>query len=204
MSKFAEKARGVKLSTPVALLLGCVIGVALMMFIPNPLENTVGGNAYNLGRSQMTEAAAGSRYAALSRQAAAEGEPTLAALFAAASEAESAHAALMLEALGTESTAREAAEEAVRNETNEAQQLYPEYAQLAEHEGDTAAMQAFRYAAAAEETHAALLQDALDAAPGTVVTYYVCPVCGAIFRDAPPKICPVCGTSGTLFMPFSS
>lgn len=206
MGDLKETLKAKKPSYPiiVAFLVGCVIGVLAMIFLPNPMHSTIGNTEENLKRSFLIESAGRSRYLVDAQRAEDEGYAALAALYRAAAQAEGIHASYMLAASGELGNSVENTQAVVENETQESSGIYPQFAEIARHESNTDALRAFTYAAQAEETHAALFADALSLlGTDTPVQYCLCPTCGAIFKDEAPDLCPICGTSGSLFTAYS-
>jgi rubrerythrin len=65
----------------------------------------------------------------------------------------------------------------------------------------------FGYAMKAEEVHARLYRQALEAAAQGKdlgeMRFYLCPVCGNIEFGEPPASCPICGTKAERFTEVS-
>ena len=169
----------------------------------------------DLKTAYMGETTACQKYAAYAREADHEGYKEAATLFRAASEAERVHARNHKAALAklgvtdpqpgsytqTPGTIRENLADAIRGETYERDEMYPEMIRHAEAEKQAGAVRSMRFALDAERQHAALYTTALqEPAPkraGTV--FFVCPTCGATFKAAAPMACPTCGTNGEKF-----
>lgn len=83
---------------------------------------------------------------------------------------------------------------AIKGESYERDSMYPEFIEQAKAENDTAALQTFEYALAAETQHAALFSQAkenLDGWKEASRSYYVCTVSGETFdRQPEAKACP--------------
>ena len=83
---------------------------------------------------------------------------------------------------------------AIKGESYERDSMYPEFIEQAKAENDTAALQTFEYALAAETQHAALFSQAkenLDGWKEASRSYYVCTVSGETFdRQPEANACP--------------
>jgi len=147
------------------------------------------------------ESQANRKYLAFAAKAEQEGYPQAARLFRAAAEAETVHAHAHLRALNDIHSTRENLEEAVKGETHEFKEMYPEMIEAAKAEGQKAAERSFDYANSVEKVHAQLYQNLLDTLGKTTESYpyYVCPVCGYTAEREAPGTCPVCGAKGQAF-----
>ena len=147
------------------------------------------------------ESQANRKYLAFAAKADQEGYPLAARLFRAAAEAETVHAHAHLRALNGIHSTRENLEEAVKGETHEFKEMYPEMIEAAKAEGQKAAERSFDYANSVEQVHAQLYQNLLDTLGKTTESYpyYVCPVCGYTAEREAPGTCPVCGAKGQAF-----
>jgi rubrerythrin len=97
-------------------------------------------------------------------------------------------------------TTAENLQEAIKGETHEFTDMYPDMIKTAEDEGNKSAARALRYANEVEKTHAALYQKILDSLENPEeCDYYVCSVCGHTQENEPPKKCPVCGANAKAF-----
>jgi rubrerythrin len=81
--------------------------------------------------------------------------------------------------------------------------MYPGFIEIAEKEGNRAAVVSFRNANAVEKTHYELYSKALetlstgkDLSPASI---YVCDICGHTAVGEAPDKCPVCGAPKTKF-----
>lgn len=156
----------------------------------------------NIMASFAGESQANRKYTAYARKAEAEGNINAARLFRAAADAETIHALRAFEIAGKVKSTRENLVDAKAGETYEFTEMYPEFLQAAQAEGNKDAVRAFKYAMAAEEVHARLYQEALDKIDETEETaYFLCPVCGYIGTEVPDR-CPVCGTPGERFIKY--
>ncbi len=143
------------------------------------------------------ESQANRRYLAFAKKAEAEGYPEVAKLFRAAAEAETVHAHAHLRAMGGIRSTAENLEEAVKGESFEFKQMYPEYIEQAREEQAKAALASFQNAMAVEQVHHSLYIEALNAVQAgkdlPARKLFVCGVCGNTVLDEPPERCPVCG-----------
>ncbi len=143
------------------------------------------------------ESQANRRYLAFAKKAEAEGYPEVAKLFRAAVEAETVHAHAHLRAMGGIRSTAENLEEAVKGESFEFKQMYPEYIEQAREEQAKAALASFQNAMAVEQVHHSLYIEALNAVQAgkdlPARKLFVCGVCGNTVLDEPPERCPVCG-----------
>lgn len=152
--------------------------------------------AENLAVAFAGESQANRKYLAFALQADKEGYPQIAKLFRAAAEAETLHALAHLRNKGGVRTTLENLEEAVSGETYEFTQMYPPMVEQARAEGHKARAM-LDFANRAEQVHAGLFQQALDAlrsgADLAQMDVYLCPVCGDVEFGVPPEKCPICG-----------
>jgi rubrerythrin len=158
--------------------------------------------AANLMSAFAGESQANRKYTAYAKKAEAEGKKNAAKLFRAAADAETLHALKEFEVAGKVHTTSDNLKDAVAGETHEYKSMYPDFIAQANEEGNNAAVTIFSYAMQAEEVHAKLYQEALDALDETAeVFYYLCPVCGNI-EKAVPNRCPICGVPGDKFIKY--
>jgi len=156
----------------------------------------------NLMAAFAGESQANRKYLAYSRKAEAEGKINAAKLFKAASDAETLHALKEFEVAGKIKSTKENLADAMAGETYEYKEMYPDFLAAAKEEDQKAAAAIFTFAMKAEEVHARLYQEALDAIDQTEeVFYYLCPVCGNIEKFVPEK-CSICGVSGDKFIKY--
>jgi len=147
------------------------------------------------------ESQANRKYLAYAAKADQEGYPQVARLFRAAAEAETVHAHNHLRALKAIGSTQENLKDAIKGETHEFKNMYPEMIEAAKAEGHKDAERSFSYANAVEKIHAQLYQKLLDSLGSAKedYPYYVCPVCGYTVEKGAPDTCPVCGTKGEKF-----
>jgi rubrerythrin len=149
------------------------------------------------------ESQANRKYQAFAEKAESEGYKNISRLFKAASEAEAIHAKKLLKAMGSIASTKENLEKAVKGETHEYTEMYPEFVREAEAEKQSDALLAFTYAMKAEEVHANLYKEALKSLNAgqdmSNRTVWLCPVCGNIFLGQPPEKCPICSVFKKMF-----
>jgi len=165
----------------------------------------------NLQTAFNGESNAHARYLAFATQADKEGYGQVASLFRAAARAEAVHAAnhaVVIKKLGGTpeatietpdvKTTRENLAAAIKGETYERDQMYPEFLKQARAVANKDAIQTFNYAKSAETEHARLYTEALnklDTLKGSKNrAYYVCPTCGNTVVKIDFAKCPVCFT----------
>jgi rubrerythrin len=157
----------------------------------------------NLATAFAGESQANRKYLAFARQAEKEGMAQIAKLFRAAAEAETIHALGHLGNMGGVGTTLENLQAAIAGETHEYKEMYPPMFEQAKAEGHRAkAMLGF--AVAAEEVHARLFQQALEAMKAgkdlSKMEVYLCPICGDIELGTPPDQCPICNAPAAKFV----
>jgi len=149
------------------------------------------------------ESQANRKYLAFSEKAAAEGFSNVGKLFLAASQAEAIHARRLLQVLGAVQSTADNLAGSVEGETHEYTEMYPQFVRDAEAEGRMDGVMAFKHAMMAEEVHAGLYKQALEAVKSgkdfEVQTVYLCPICGNIVINTVPEKCPICNAKGSLF-----
>ena len=148
------------------------------------------------------ESQANRKYLAFSRQAEKEGFPQIARLFRAAAEAETLHALGHLANMGGVGPTLKNLEAALAGETYEFTEMYPPMVARAEAEGHRARVM-LGWANQAEQVHARLFQQALDALRSGKdlgqMTVFLCPVCGHIEFGQAPERCPICNAPASRF-----
>ena len=185
-------------------LCGCIVGVLLMIFIPNPMQSQVGNTEQNLRRGAIGEGFGASRYLLFAQQAQSAQQPALASLFRAAAQGEQHRSQMMLMVGGMPDDLEENLRTAIHRETEDSQQLYPSFRDIAEQEGNPTAMQVFQMAAEGQAMTAELFSNALEALQSGQLTtsYHLCSHCGALYGDSAPDSCSVCGASSEDFSDF--
>jgi rubrerythrin len=153
----------------------------------------------NLKAAFAGESQANRKYLAFSQRAELEGYPQIAKLFRAAAAAETVHAHNHLRIMGGIKSTKENIQEAIKGETYEFKQMYPEFLEVSASEGENQASWSFNIANEVEKVHAELYEKAAEVLADEEdlpsVDYYVCQVCGYTVEDSPPEKCPVCNAS---------
>ncbi|MDG6249390.1 rubrerythrin family protein, partial [Methanocalculus sp.] len=123
--------------------------------------------------------------------------------FRAASQAEEIHARRLLRVAGLIKSTADNLSGGIEGETHEFTTMYPEFIKRAGEEGRKDAEITFTHAMKAEEVHAGLYKEALEAVTkGSDLKadeVKICPVCGNVFISAPPEKCPICGVPAGSF-----
>ncbi|HOB17200.1 MAG TPA: ferritin family protein [Candidatus Methanoculleus thermohydrogenotrophicum] len=149
------------------------------------------------------ESQANRKYAVFAEKAAAEGYPVVGKLFRAASEAEAIHAKRLLFIRNAVGSTEENLKGAIEGETFEFTKMYPEFVAQAKEERKNEAAIVFTHAMKAEEVHASLYLQALEAVREgkdlDVEKIFLCPVCGNVELGAAPEKCPICGVPERMF-----
>lgn len=166
------------------------------------------------------ESQAHMRYRIWGDKAKKDGFPTVARLFMATSDAEEVHATLHFKALKDVSgdfavtsgagfglnTTSENLQGAINGEMHEVLQMYPAYIAIAEHQEEKTAIQAMKFAIAAEQVHADLFtiaKNAVDAGKDLVANVIeLCPVCGFITLTGEEDKCPLCNAKKEMFVAY--
>jgi len=124
-------------------------------------------------------------------------------LFRAASEAEAIHAKRLLFIRNAVGSTEENLKGAIEGETFEFTKMYPEFVAQAKEERKNEAAIVFTHAMKAEEVHASLYLQALEAVREgkdlDVEKIFLCPVCGNVELGAAPEKCPICGVPERMF-----
>lgn len=157
----------------------------------------------NLKEAFAGESQANQKYRAFAKKAEKEGYPNIARLFLTTAEAERIHAEGHLGALDGIGSTADNLQAAIDGETDEFTQMYPPMLEQAGAEGHKA-KRMFHYAVKAEEVHAILYKQALEAVLRgedlTETEFHLCPVCGHIEFGNPPDACPVCQAKAASFV----
>ncbi|MBT3315916.1 MAG: rubrerythrin family protein [Anaerolineae bacterium] len=155
----------------------------------------------NLKEAFAGESQAFQKYTAFAKKAERDGFANIARLFRLTAQAEQIHAAGHLNALEGVGSTADNLQAAIEGETYETEKMYPPMLEQAEAEGHKA-KRMFKYAVEAEEVHAKLYTEALEAVKAGKdldVDFYLCPVCGYIEFGQAPEKCPVCNVLGSKF-----
>ncbi len=149
------------------------------------------------------ESQANRKYVAFAAKAEAEGYQQIAKLFRAAAAAETVHALAHFRVMKGVADTKQNLQTAIDGEGYEFKEMYPAFIEIAEKEGNRAAVVSFRNANAVEKTHFDLYSKALetlnagkDISPASI---YICDVCGHTAVGEPPDKCPVCGAPKSKF-----
>ncbi|MHC4695372.1 MAG: rubrerythrin family protein [Planctomycetota bacterium] len=157
----------------------------------------------NLKEAFAGESQANRKYLAFAKQAEKDGFQNVARLFRTTAEAETMHALGHFSAMGGVSATAENLQAAIDGETYEYTEMYPPMLEQANSDGHKA-KRMFGYAVKAEEVHAKLYAQALEAVRQgkdlTQTEFYLCPICGHIEFGQPPATCPVCGAKAEKFV----
>ncbi len=150
----------------------------------------------NLQAAFAGESQANRKYLAFAVRAEQEQLPQIAKLFRAAAEAETIHALAHLDNMGGVGTTLENLQAAVAGETYEYTEMYPPMVERA-FQGRHKGQKMLDYAQRAEQVHARLFQQALEAMRSgqdlSQMDVYYCPFCGNIEFGVPERSCPICG-----------
>jgi rubrerythrin len=154
--------------------------------------------AENLKDAFAGESQANRRYLAFAQKAQEEGRSQIATLFRAAAEAETVHAHSHLRVMGAVKSTSENLKAAIAGENFEFQQMYPQYIQEAQRDGNKDAMMSFENALDVEKIHSKLYGEALKTLEAEndlpASDIYVCQVCGNTVLGQAPEKCPICGS----------
>jgi rubrerythrin len=158
----------------------------------------------NLKQAFSGESQANRTYLAYGERAARDGFTQVAKLFRAVAAAETIHAHAHLRAMDAVKATIENLQEAAAGEKYEFEEMYPPMIATAEEEGERRATISMRNAMEVEKVHHALFNDALAAVESGKdlrdAPIRVCPVCGhTVIGDAPDQ-CPVCKAKGEKFL----
>ena len=157
----------------------------------------------NLHEAFAGESQAFQTYSAFAKKADQDGFPNIAKLFRLTAQAEKIHADGHFRSMNGVGSTVENLNAAIAGETTEYKEMYPPMLLQAERENPKAGSM-FEYALDAENIHAGLYKQAMDAAKSGkdlgVTEFFLCPVCGNIEFGKPLDKCRVCGTLGTRFV----
>jgi len=155
----------------------------------------------NLMEAFTGESEANRKYLAFAKKANEEGFKQVAKLFRAAAAAETVHAHNHLEIAGGINETKKNLLAAIKGETDEFTNMYPNFIAEAKAEKDDAAFWSLNVANKVEQIHAVLYQNALENLGNNEdVDYYVCSLCGNTAEAVVPEICAICGASPSDFM----
>lgn len=178
---------------------GCYAEERKNAILREQLEQTVSG-----------EMMAHLKYLTYADQAHKRGMETIANLFRALAESEYHHARNFYAVLEQPAPFADALPAFMERETFEQTTLYQMLADYAASHDAPLSMQSYRAAAAAEQVHATLLQQAVAIDPFACPLLYVCPICGHVMAvdaasgEGVPDRCPVCGGPARQFHEFAA
>jgi len=159
----------------------------------------------NLEAAFAGESQANRKYLFFAEQADKEGHRQIARLFRAAAEAETVHARKHLTVLEGIRSTGDNLQAAIGGEHYEFSEMYPEFIQQAEAEGESKARTSFDLANQVEKVHHSLFKAALDMLEKKQALedkiFYVCQVCGYTVEGEAPDKCPICGAPKVKFKP---
>ncbi|MGA1824560.1 MAG: rubrerythrin family protein [bacterium] len=157
----------------------------------------------NLKEAFAGESQANRKYLAFSKKAEQDGYPQVAKLFRAAAEAETVHAHAHLRVMGGIKDTAANLQSAIEGEGFEFEQMYPQYLEEAEKEGNQPAAISIKNALAVEKIHHGLYTEALQAVKAgkdlSETKIFVCSICGNTVKGEPPDKCPVCTAPKKMF-----
>jgi len=154
----------------------------------------------NLMAAFAGESQANRKYLAFAAKAEEEGYPRAAAMFRAAAMAETVHALSHFRAAGKVGSTADNLKAAAEGETFEFEKMYPPMIDQAKADGNSDAERSFNFANSAEQVHASLYKEVLEALKkGDVTDYYVCSVCGNVEKGSAPDKCSICGAGKDKF-----
>ena len=156
----------------------------------------------NLKEAFAGESQAFQKYTAFAAKAERDGFGNIARLFRLTAQAEQIHAAGHFKALEGVGSTADNLQVAIEGETFETENMYPPMLEQAESEGHKA-KRMFKYAVEAEDVHAELYGQALEAVKSGKdldTDFFLCPVCGHIEFGQAPEKCPICNTKGSKYI----
>jgi rubrerythrin len=164
----------------------------------------MGKSQDNLAAAFAGESQANRKYLAFAKKADQDGLSGVARLFRAAAAAETIHAHAHLGVLGGVGETAENLKTAIAGEHEEFTEMYPQFIEDAQAEGDAQAERSCSLANQVEEIHHGLFTEALAKldAGGSVAdeAWYVCGICGNTVSSEAPESCPICGAKRSLFI----
>lgn len=187
----------------------CCLAVTLLFLMNNVAAAASSKTIDNLQAAFNGESNAHAKYLVYAKQADKEGYAEVASLFRAAARAEEIHAnnhAAVIKKLGgtptnkietpTPKSTKENLQDAIKGESYERDNMYPEFLKEARAAGNKDAVETFNFAKTAEAEHAKLYTQALnnlDKSKGKAgKTYFVCSVCGYTTEKLDFAKCPSC------------
>ena len=163
----------------------------------------MGTTRENLESAFAGESQASRKYTYFAEKAEQEGHKRVARLFRAAADAETVHARNHLKVMQGIKSTKENLEAAIGGENHEFTEMYPQFIQKANAEGEKKAADSFDLANKVEKIHHTLYRDALSKLDkgdsGELKPFYVCQYCGNTVEGEAPDRCPVCGMPKKMF-----
>jgi rubrerythrin len=163
----------------------------------------MGTTKENLEFAFAGESQASRKYTYFAEKAEQEGHKRVARLFRAAADAETVHARNHLKVMQGIKSTKENLEAAIGGENHEFTEMYPQFIQKANAEGEKKAVDSFDLANKVEKIHHTLYRDALSKLDkwdtGELKPFYVCQYCGNTVEGEAPDKCPVCGMPKKMF-----
>ena len=163
----------------------------------------MGNTNDNLQAAFAGESQANRKYLFFAEKADKEGLKQIARLFRAAAEAETVHARNHLNVLGGIGSSKENLQVAISGENHEFTEMYPEFIEQAQAEGNKGAVSSFNLANKVEQIHHGLYQEAAQALESGASfedkPYFVCQICGNTVLGEAPERCPICGAPKSMF-----
>jgi len=163
----------------------------------------MGTTKENLEFAFAGESQASRKYTYFAEKAEQEGHKRVARLFRAAADAETVHARNHLKVMQGIRSTKENLEAAIGGENHEFTEMYPQFIQKANAEGEKKAVDSFDLANKVEKIHHTLYRDALSKLDkgdsGELKPFYVCQYCGNTVEGEAPDKCPVCGMPKKMF-----
>ena len=163
----------------------------------------MGTTKENLEFAFAGESQASRKYTYFAEKAEQEGHKRVARLFRAAADAETVHARNHLKVMQGIKSTKENLEVAIGGENHEFTEMYPQFIQKANAEGEKKAADSFDLANKVEKIHHTLYRDALSKLAkedsGELKPFYVCQYCGNTVEGQAPDRCPVCGMPKKMF-----
>ena len=163
----------------------------------------MGNTKDNLQAAFAGESQANRKYLFFAEKADKEGLKQIARLFRAAAEAETVHARNHLNVLGGIGSSKENLQDAISGENYEFTEMYPEFIEHAQTEGNRGAVSSFNLANKVEQIHHGLYQEAAKALESGATLedkpYFVCQICGNTVLGEAPERCPICGAPESQF-----
>lgn len=163
----------------------------------------------NLKAAFAGESQARNKYTFFASVARNEGWIEVAEIFEKAAANEEAHAKVIFKLLNGIGDTAQNLQAAIDGETYETDSMYPEFLQIAEEEGETAAAQYFRTVIDVEKHHAdlfAALKSRLESKELLETAQPIkweCRVCGYIHEGTtPPDVCPLCAHPKKFYEPL--